>query len=51
MRSYKLEHKNYDPKTKIKYERIMLQLMDGQMNRFLADSYIRSTFQLWDNEI
>ena len=29
----------------------MLQQMDGQANRFLADSYIRSTFQLGDNEI
>ena len=29
----------------------MLQQMDGQTNRFLADSYIRSTFQLRDNEI
>ena len=29
----------------------MLQRMDGQMNRFLADSYIHSTFQLGDNEI
>ena len=25
--------------------------MDGQTNRFLADSYILSTFQLGDNEI
>ena len=29
----------------------MLQRMDGQTNRFLADSYIRSNFQLGDNEI
>ena len=29
----------------------MLQRMDGQANRFLADSYIHSTFQLEDNEI
>ena len=29
----------------------MLQRMDGRMNRFLADSYICSTFQLGDNEI
>ena len=29
----------------------MLQQMDGQTNRFLADSYIHSTFQLEDNEI
>ena len=29
----------------------MLQRMDGLMNRFLADNYIRSTFQLRDNEI
>ena len=29
----------------------MLQWMDGQTNRFLADSYIHSTFQLEDNEI
>ena len=29
----------------------MLQWMDGQTNRFLADSYIHSTFQLGDNEI
>ena len=29
----------------------MLQRMDGQMNRFLADSYNHSTFQLEDNEI
>ena len=29
----------------------MLQRMDGQMNRFLADSYIHSTFQLGNNEI
>ena len=29
----------------------MLQRMDGQTNRFLADSYIRSTFQLGDNKI
>ena len=47
---------NFNTKTltlrqKIKYEQIMLQRMDGQMNRFLADSYIRSTFQLGDNEM
>ena len=29
----------------------MLQQMDGQKNRFLADSYIRSIFQLGDNKI
>ena len=29
----------------------MLQRMDGQTNRFLADSYILSTFQLEDNDI
>ena len=29
----------------------MLQLMDGQMKRFLADSYTHSTFQVEDNEI
>ena len=29
----------------------MLQKTDGQMNKFLADSYICSTFQLGDNEI
>ena len=29
----------------------MLQVMDGQTNRFLAESYIPSTFQLEDNEI
>ena len=29
----------------------MLQWMDGQKNRFLADSYIHSAFQLGDNEI
>ena len=29
----------------------MLQRMDGQTNRFLVESYIRSTFQLGDNEI
>ena len=29
----------------------MLQRMDGQTNRFLADSYVLSTFQLGDNEI
>ena len=29
----------------------MLQQMDGQVNRFLADSYIHSIFQLEDNEI
>ena len=29
----------------------MLQRMDGPMNRFLADSYIHSTFQLGDSEI
>ena len=29
----------------------MLQRMDGQTNRFLADSYIHSTFQLGDTEI
>ena len=29
----------------------MLQRMDGQTNRFLADSYIHSTFQLGDDEI
>ena len=34
-----------------KYEQIMFQKMDGQTKRFLADSYIRSTFQLRDNEI
>ena len=51
MRSYKLERQNFDPKTKIKYEQIMLQRTDGQTKRFLADSYIRSTFQLGDNEI
>ena len=28
----------------------MLQRTDGQRNRFLADSYIRSTFQLGDNK-
>ena len=43
--------KNFDPKTKIKYERIMLQLMDRQMNKFLADRYICSIFQLGDNKI
>ena len=36
---------------KKKYERIILQQTDGQTNRFLADSYISSTFQLGDNEI
>ena len=36
---------------KIKYEQIMLQWKDGQKNRFLADRYIRSTFQLGDNKI
>ena len=51
IRSYKLSRKNFDPKTKIKYERIMLQQTDGQRNRFLADSYICSVFQLGDNEI
>ena len=34
-----------------KYEQIMLQRTVGQTKRFLADSYIRSTFQLRDNEI
>ena len=34
-----------------KYEQIMFQRTDGQRKRFLADSYIRSTFQLRDNEI
>ena len=34
-----------------KYEQIMFQRTDGQMKRFLADSYICSTFQLRDNEI
>ena len=34
-----------------KYEQIMLQKTVGQTKRFLADSYIRSTFQLRDNEI
>ena len=29
----------------------MLQRMDGQTNRFFADSYFRSTFQLVDNKI
>ena len=29
----------------------MLQRMDRQTDRFLADNYIRSTFQLGDNEI
>ena len=29
----------------------MLQQMDSQTNRFLADSYIHSTFQLGANEI
>ena len=29
----------------------MLQRMDGQTNRFLADSYICSTFQLGYNKI
>ena len=29
----------------------MRQRMDGQTNRFLADSYIRSTFQLGYNKI
>ena len=29
----------------------MLQRMDGQTKRLLADSYIRSTFQLEDNKI
>ena len=29
----------------------MLQRMDGQTNRLLADTYIHSTFQLEDNEI
>ena len=29
----------------------MLQQMDEQTNRFLADSYIRSIFQLRDNKI
>ena len=43
--------KTFDPKTKIKYERIILQRTHGQTNRFLADSYISSTFQLGDNEI
>ena len=51
MSSYKILRKNFDPKTKIKYERIILQRTDGQANRFLADSYISSTFQLGDNEI
>ena len=43
--------KHFDPKTKIKYEQIMLQRTDVQTNRFLADSYSHSTFQLGDNEI
>ena len=34
-----------------KYEWIKLQWMDGQTNRFLADNYICSTFQLGDNKI
>ena len=51
MRSYKLQCKNFDPKTKIKYELIILQLTDRQTNRFLADSYISSTFQLGDNDL
>ena len=29
----------------------MLQRMDAQTNRFLADSYIHSTYQLGDNKI
>ena len=29
----------------------MLQQMDGQTNRFLADSYTRWTFQLGNTEI
>ena len=29
----------------------MIQQMDGQKNKFLADSYIHSTFQLGDNNI
>ena len=29
----------------------MLQRMDGQANKFLADIYIRSNFQLGDNKI
>ena len=29
----------------------MLQRMDGQANKFLADSYIRWTFQLGYNKI
>ena len=29
----------------------MLQRMDEQTNRFLADTYIHSTFQLGENEI
>ena len=29
----------------------MLQQMDGRTDRFLADNYIRSTFQLGDNKI
>ena len=29
----------------------MFQRMDGQTDRFLADNYIRSTFQIGDNEI
>ena len=29
----------------------MLQQMDEQMNKFLADIYICSTFQLGDNKI
>ena len=44
-------NENFDPKTKIKYEQIILQWTDRQTNRFLADSYISSTFQLGDNEI
>ena len=34
-----------------KYEQIIFQRTDGQTKRFLADSYICSTFQLRDNEI
>ena len=34
-----------------KYKQIMLQRTVRQTKRFLADSYIRSTFQLRDNEI
>ena len=29
----------------------MLQRMDGQTNRFFADSFIHSTVQLGDNDI